>query len=95
MAATRIGFGNGQFGQPSRLIHSYDNGRTWKYSWKDAELAPFYGQRNIIRKLQSGNLLVTYRNRWERSAATRFCFRRRRVPDFSHRRSSGMSPVLS
>ena len=82
MAATRIGFGNGQFGQPSRLVHSYDNGRTWKYSWKDAELAPFYGQRNIIRKLQSGNLLVTYRNRWGTLGSYAFLFSPEESPGF-------------
>lgn len=60
LAATRIGLGNGQFGHPSRLLFSEDNGRTWPR----AELAPFYGQRPHVRKLQSGNYLVTYRNRW-------------------------------
>ena len=82
MAATRIGFGNGQFGQPSRLIHSYDNGRTWKHSWKDAELAPFYGQRNIIRKLESENLLVTYRNRWGTLGSYAFIFSPDEKPGF-------------
>ncbi len=60
VAATRIGLGNGQFGHPSRLLFSDDNGRTWPR----AQLAPFYGQRPHLRKLQSGNYLVTYRNRW-------------------------------
>ncbi len=60
LGVTRIGLGNGQFGHPSRLIFSDDGGR----SWPRAELAPFYGQRPHIRKLQSGRYLVTYRNRW-------------------------------
>lgn len=68
LAATRIGFGGGRFGQPSRLVHSYDGGRTWE----KPTLAPFYGQRTIIRKLQSGNLLVTYRNRWGTPASYAF-----------------------
>jgi len=70
VAATRIGLGGGAFGQPSRLIHSYDNGRTWK----DARLASFYGQRTIIGKLASGKLLVTYRNRWGTPASYAFLF---------------------
>lgn len=62
LAVTRIGLNNGGFGQPSRLIHSYDNGETW--DWRNAQLAPFYGQRVIVRKLASGSLLATYRHRW-------------------------------
>jgi hypothetical protein len=68
MAATRIGFGAGQFGQPSRLVHSYDGGKTWE----KPILAPFYGHRNIMHKLQSGKLLVTYRNRWGTPASYAF-----------------------
>lgn len=60
IAATRIGLGGGKFGHPSRLIYSDDNGRTWPR----AIPAPFYGQRTHLRKLQSGKLLVTYRNVW-------------------------------
>ncbi|HTO03135.1 MAG TPA: sialidase family protein, partial [Opitutus sp.] len=60
IAATRIGLGNGRFGQPSRLLFSDDNGRTWD----KATPAPFYGQRVHIGKLQSGKLLATYRNVW-------------------------------
>jgi len=60
LAATREGFGNGRFGQPSRLIRSEDGGRTWP----SAVLAPFYGQRTHLGKLQSGKLLVTYRHVW-------------------------------
>lgn len=60
MAFTRVGFGGGAFGQPSRIAHSYDNGRTWNRP----ELSPYYGQRPILRKLRSGRLLVTFRNRW-------------------------------
>lgn len=60
IAFTRIGFGGGAFGQPSRMAHSHDNGR----SWSRAELTPYYAQRAIIRRLMSGRLLVTYRNRW-------------------------------
>lgn len=60
IAATRIGLGNGQFGHPSRLIFSDDGGKTWTRSVP----APFYGQRPHLRKLKSGKLLVTYRNRF-------------------------------
>ncbi|MXW35300.1 MAG: exo-alpha-sialidase [Caldilineaceae bacterium SB0661_bin_32] len=60
LAVTRVGFANGAFGQPSRLIHSYDYGRTWQ----QPQLAPFYGQRTAVHRLRSGKLLVTYRNRW-------------------------------
>ena len=68
LAVTRIGFGNGCFGQPSRLIHSYDNGRTWE----EPKLAPFNGQRTAVHKLRSGKLLVTYRNRWGTFASYAF-----------------------
>ena len=68
LAITRIGFANGTFGQPSRLIHSHDNGRTWE----DPVLAPFYGQRTAVHKLKSGKLLVTYRNRWGTFASYAF-----------------------
>jgi hypothetical protein len=60
MAVTRIGLGNGQFGNPSRLVFSEDGGRTWPR----VETAPFYAQRPHVRRLQSGRYLVTYRNRW-------------------------------
>ncbi|MSU49643.1 MAG: exo-alpha-sialidase [Opitutus sp.] len=60
IAASRIGLGNGRFGQPSRLLFSDDNGRTWPR----AQPAPFYGQRVHLGKLQSGKLLATYRNVW-------------------------------
>ena len=68
LAITRIGFANGTFGQPSRLIHSYDNGRTWE----EPQLAPFYGQRTAVHKLNSGKLLVTFRNRWGTFASYAF-----------------------
>ncbi len=68
LAITRIGFANGAFGQPSRLIHSYDYGRTWN----QPQLAPFYGQRTAVHKLRSGKLLVTYRNRWGAFASYAF-----------------------
>ena len=60
IAASRIGLGNGQFGHPSRLLFSTDNGLTWDR----AVPAPFYGQRVHLGKLQSGKFLATYRNRW-------------------------------
>ena len=41
-------------------MHSYDGGVTWERPL----LAPIYGQRTVVRRLQSGRLLVTYRNRW-------------------------------
>ena len=68
LAITRIGFANGAFGQPSRLVHSYDYGRTWQ----QPQLAPFYGQRTAVHKLRSGKLLVTYRNRWGTFASYAF-----------------------
>ena len=68
LAVTRVGFGNGIYGQPSRLIHSYDNGR----SWQEPQLAPFYGQRTAVHKLRSGKLMVTYRNRWGTLASYAF-----------------------
>ena len=60
MAVSRIGLGNGQFGHPSRLLFSEDNGLTWPTTAP----APFYGQRPHVGRLQSGKYLVTYRNRW-------------------------------
>lgn len=60
MAVTRVGLGAGAFGQPSRFIFSRDNGKTWG----EPVLSPIYGQRPIIRKLQSGKLFITFRNNW-------------------------------
>lgn len=60
LAMTRIGLGGGQFAQPSRMIYSRDNGKTWD----DKRLSPIYGHRVIVRKLQSGKLLATFRNHW-------------------------------
>ena len=60
LAVTRIGLGNGRFGQPSRWIYSYDGAKTWT----DAALGPVYAQRPIVRRLQSGKLLLVYRNVW-------------------------------
>lgn len=60
MAMTRVGLASGQFGQPSRFIFSRDNGKTWG----EHTLTPFYGQRTIVRKLQSGKLFATFRNSW-------------------------------
>lgn len=68
LAMTRIGFGGGKFGQPSRIVHSYDGGRTWGKPL----LSPVYGQRTVVRKLQSGRLLVTFRNRWGTPASCAF-----------------------
>ena len=63
-AVTRIGLGNGAFRQPSRLVYSYDEGR----SWMDHQLSPFYAQRPIVKKLASGKLLLNYRNKWGTAA---------------------------
>lgn len=60
MAVTRIGLATGGFSQPSRFIFSDDNGKTWG----NPQLTPLYAHRPIIRILQSGRLLVTYRNSW-------------------------------
>ena len=70
LAATRIGLGNGQFANPSRLITSHDYGRTWD----KGVLAPFYAQRPHLGKLQSGKLLVTYRNVWGTPGSRAFVF---------------------
>ena len=68
LAMTRIGFGGGKFGQPSRIVHSYDGGATWG----KPVLSPVYGQRTMVRKLRSGKLLVTFRNRWGTPASCAF-----------------------
>jgi hypothetical protein len=60
LAATRIGFGLSRFGNPSRLVMSHDQGR----SWDKPVLAPFYGHRIHLGRLQSGRLLATFRNYW-------------------------------
>ncbi|OAM90875.1 glycoside hydrolase [Termitidicoccus mucosus] len=60
LAATRIGFGLSRFGNPSRLVWSRDCGRTWE----KPVLAPFYGHRVHLGRLQSGKLLATFRNYW-------------------------------
>ncbi len=78
LAVTRVGFANGLFGQPSRLIHSYDNGR----SWQQPQLAPFYGQRTAVHRLRSGKLLVTYRNRWGAFASYAFLWDPAETLDF-------------
>lgn len=70
MAVTRIGLSSGGFAQPSRFIFSDDNGKTWGR----AQLAPIYAQRPIIRKLQSGKLLVSYRNSWGTPGTYAFLF---------------------
>ena len=70
LAVTRIGYGNGDYGQPSRFIHSFDAGRTWG----QPRLAPFYGQRTAVHRLRSGKLLVTYRNRWGTFASYAFAW---------------------
>ena len=70
LAVTRIGYGNGDYGQPSRFIHSFDAGRTWG----QPQLAPFYGQRTAVHRLRSGKLLVTYRNRWGNFASYAFAW---------------------
>lgn len=60
IAITRIGDGGSSFGQPSRIIHSYDYGKTWT----KPQLSPIYGHRPIVGKLASGKMFVTYRNAW-------------------------------
>ncbi|RKX32634.1 MAG: hypothetical protein DRP71_11795 [Verrucomicrobia bacterium] len=70
IAATRIGFGGGQFGQPSRLVHSHDGGRTWG----EPILMPAYMQRAHLNRLQSGKFFITYRNRWGSLASYGFAF---------------------
>ena len=43
LAVTRVGFGNGIYGQPSRLIHSFDNGRSWQGAPTGSFLWPAHG----------------------------------------------------
>ncbi|OAM90831.1 glycoside hydrolase [Termitidicoccus mucosus] len=58
LAVTRIGMGASFYGQPSRIVRSHNGGKTW-----DAPaLLPVYAHRPCVRQLQSGKLLVTYRN---------------------------------
>lgn len=59
LAVTRIGLGNGAYGQPSRFVYSHNGGQ----SWSDPILAPIYAQRPIVKRLLSGKLLVVYRNK--------------------------------
>lgn len=70
LAMTRIGDGGGRFGQPSRLVYSSDFGRTWG----KPVLAPIFGQRTAVHKLQSGKLLVTFRNAWGTPATCAMVF---------------------
>lgn len=70
LAATRIGYGNGRFGHPSRLVTSRDSCRTWE----KPRLAPFYGQRVHIGRLQSGRLLATFRQVWGTSGTYALVF---------------------
>jgi hypothetical protein len=70
VAVTRSGLSSGGFAQPSRFIFSDDNGKTWGR----AQLSPLYAQRPIIRRLQSGKLLVTYRNSWGSPGTYAFLF---------------------
>jgi hypothetical protein len=70
LAVSRCGDMGGAYGQPSRLRVSEDFGQTWSgYSQ-----LPFYGQRPIPGKLQSGRILVTYRNHWGTSGNWAFVF---------------------
>ena len=78
LAMTRVGFGGGKFGQPSRLAHSYDSGRTWS----EPTLTPVYGQRTMLHRLRSGRLLVTYRNRWGTPCSRAFLFHPEEELDF-------------
>lgn len=71
LAVTRIGFSGGSLGNPSRFVHSYDNGRTWE----KATMAPFYGQRVMVGRLQDGRLFATFRNRWGTFATYGFAWR--------------------
>ena len=58
LAITRCGDQGSFWGQPSRLILGHDSGR----QWGKPQLLPIYAHRPVVRKLQSGKLLVTYRN---------------------------------
>lgn len=70
IAITRIGDGGSSFGQPSRIVHSYDFGKTWT----KPQLSPIYGHRAIVGQLASGKMLVTYRNAWGTSGTYLFLF---------------------
>ena len=71
LAVTRVGFGGGSLGNPSRFVHSHDNGRTWG----KPSPAPFYGQRTMVGRLQDGRLFTTFRNRWGTFASYAFAWR--------------------
>lgn len=71
LAVTRIGFSGGSLGNPSRVIHSHDNGRTWE----NPTMAPFYGQRPMVGRLQDGRFFATFRNRWGSFATYGFAWR--------------------
>lgn len=70
LAITRIGHGGGQYVQPSRFVYSSNGGE----SWEEPILAPIYGQRVIVHRLQSGKLLAVYRNRWGTPGTFAFLF---------------------
>jgi BNR repeat-like domain len=70
LAVTRIGDGDGRYGQPSRFVHSHDYGKTWE----KPRLSPIYAARPIIRKLPNGKLLVTFRQTWGTTGTRAFIF---------------------
>ena len=58
LGITRCGDQGSLCGQPSRLVYGHEYGKRWD----KPQLLPVYGHRPIVGKLQSGQLLLTYRN---------------------------------
>ncbi|WP_127588783.1 sialidase family protein [Paenibacillus koleovorans] len=58
LSVSRCGDMGGMYGQPSMIRRSLDFG----FTWSEPVLSPYYGQRAIPGKLQSGNILITYRS---------------------------------
>jgi hypothetical protein len=69
-AFSHCGDAGSRYGQPSRVAYSSDFGKTWT----KPQLAPFYGHRPIPGKLQSGKLLITFRNAWGTTGTYAFVF---------------------
>jgi hypothetical protein len=70
IAITRIGDAGSSLGQPSRFVFSNDSGVTWT----KPVLSPIYAHRAAVHPLQSGKLLVSYRNAWGTTGTCVFVF---------------------
>jgi hypothetical protein len=70
LAITRIGDAGSALGQPSRFVYSADHGS----NWSKPVLSPIYAHRPCVRPLESGKLLVSYRNAWGATGTCAFVF---------------------